>query len=102
MIAQLEQHRDEVADLCRRFGVRRLEVFGSASTDAFREGESDFDFLVEFESPEKPGYADRYFGFKEELEAFFGVPVDLVVERVIHNEYFKASVDASRSLLYAG
>lgn len=102
MIAQLEQHREEIADLCRRFGVRRLEVFGSASTGAFREGESDFDFLVEFESPEKPGYADRYFGFKDALEAFFGVEVDLVVERVIQNQSFRASVDASRSLIFAG
>ncbi len=102
MIAQHEEHREEIADLCRRFGVRRLEVFGSASTGAFREGESDFDFLVEFESPDQPGYSDRYFGFKAAVEEFFGVKVDLVVERVITNPYFKASVDASRSLLYVG
>lgn len=59
MIAQFEQHREEIADLCRRFGVRRLEVFRSASTGAFREGESDFDFLVEFESTDQPGVFAR-------------------------------------------
>src|SRR5690606_30475 len=101
VIAQLEEHRDEIADLCRRFGVRRLEVFGSASTGAFRPGESDFDFRVEFESPEAPGYAARYFGLKQELEDLLGASVDLVVERVITNRFFRASVDESRHPLYA-
>ena len=101
MIAQLEEHREEIADLCRRFGVRRLEVFGSASTGAFREGESDFYFLVEFESHEPEGYFNRYFGLKEGLEELLGTSVDLVVERAIKNPYFRASVDASRSMLYA-
>lgn len=101
MIQLVEQHRDEIADLCRQFGVRRLEVFGSAATGAFREGESDLDFLVEFESPDVPGYFDRYFGLKEALEALFGLSVDLVVDRAIKNPYFRASVDASRSLLFA-
>jgi len=101
VIAQLEQRREEIADLCRRFGVRRLEVFGSASTGAFREGESDFDFLVEFDATDQPGYADRYFDLKEALETLFAAPVDLVIERAIRNRIFKASVDESRSLLYA-
>ena len=37
MPALIEQHRDEIAGLCRRFGMRRLEVFGSAA----RGGDSD-------------------------------------------------------------
>ncbi len=101
MIAQLEEHREEIADLCRRFGVRRLEVFGSASTGAFREGESDFDFLVVYQESGWEGSFDRYFGLKEGLEELCGTSVDLVMDGAIKNPYFRASVDASRALLYA-
>jgi hypothetical protein len=38
--------RDAVAVLCRRFGVRRLAIFGSAVTDRFNEERSDVDFLA--------------------------------------------------------
>ena len=46
----IEQHRSEVIDLCRRYGVRRLELFGSAATGAFEPERSDLDFLVEFDA----------------------------------------------------
>ena len=101
MIAQLEQHREEIADLCRRFGVRRLEVFGSASTGTFRPGESDFDFLVEFADKGWQGSFNRYFGLKEGLEDLLGTSVDLVMDGAIKNRYFRASVDASRIPVYA-
>jgi predicted nucleotidyltransferase len=100
MIAQLEQHQAELEALCRRFQVRRLEVFGSAATGDFGE-ESDLDFLVEFEPPAGPGYADRYFGLLEALEALFGRPVDLVVASAIKNPYFRESVEQTRAVLYA-
>jgi predicted nucleotidyltransferase len=78
-----------------------LEVFGSAATDAFRQETSDLDFLVEFEQPTGPGYADRYFGLLEALEALFGRPVDLVVASAIKNPYFRESINKTRALLYA-
>ena len=48
MIELIEQHRPDLADLCRRFGVHRLEVFGSAADGQFDPTRSDIDFLVEF------------------------------------------------------
>ena len=101
MIAQLEEHREEIADLCRRFGVRRLEVFGSASTGTFREGESDFDFLVVYQDAGWEGSSDRYFGLKAALEGLLGASVDLVMDGAIENPYFRASVDESRALVFA-
>jgi len=38
--------------LCRRYGVRKLELFGSATDGAFDPRTSDLDFLVDFD----PGY----------------------------------------------
>ncbi len=46
----IESQLHELADLCRRFHVRRLEVFGSVTTDRFNPDTSDLDFLVEFET----------------------------------------------------
>lgn len=101
MIPDIQQQRGELEAICRRFGVSRLEVFGSAATGSFREESSDLDFLVEFELPAGPGYADRYFGLLEALEALFGQPVDLVVSSAIKNPYFRESINKTRALLYA-
>ena len=88
-------------ELCRRFRVLRLEIFGSAAAGRFHAEISDLDFLVEFEPPTGPGYADRCFGLLESLEALFARPVDLVVASTINNPYFRQSVDKTRTLLYA-
>jgi uncharacterized protein len=93
-LAALEQ-------LCRRFHVRRLHVFGSLAAGRDRPGESDIDFLVEFE-PLTPGtVADTYFGLLDALQELFGRPVDLVDATTIKNPYFRESVDESKQLVYA-
>ncbi len=98
-----EQHRTELEGLCRRYNVRRLDLFGSAARAAREErpGQSDLDFLVEF-GPIAPGaYADAYFGLLESLEALFGQRVDLVVASAIRNPYFLQAVERTKMLLYA-
>jgi hypothetical protein len=35
MIPLIEQHQTAIADLCREFGVAKLEHFGSAANGAF-------------------------------------------------------------------
>lgn len=90
----------EVAPLCRRFGVRRLDLFGSAATGAFDPARSDVDLLVEFD--DDPAHLfDRYFGLKESLEALYGRPVDLVAAGSLRNPYFIAAVNETRRLVYA-
>ena len=61
-------------DRLRRYGVRRIGVFGSAARGEETEG-SDLDFLVEFERKTFDAYMDLKF-FLEEL---FGREVDLVL-----------------------
>lgn len=101
MIAELTEHQDEVVALCRRFGVRRLEVFGSATGDEFDRARSDIDFLVELEPPGGTSRFDAFFGLKEGLEALFGRPVDLVDPSALDNPYFAAMVEQTRQELYA-
>jgi predicted nucleotidyltransferase len=91
----------ELAALCRRYRVRRLELFGSAAVGEDRPGESDVDFLVEFETLPPGSYADTYFGLMEALERLLGRPVDLVVASTVRNPYFRASVERTKTLLYA-
>ena len=95
----VSSYKDEVARLCVRFGIRRLEFFGSASTDDFDE-DSDIDCLIEF--VEGGGnHFHRYFDLKYALEEIFGRNVDLVVDTAIKNPYFRQAVDRSRQLIYA-
>ncbi len=101
MIAELHEHQDEVVELCRRFGVRRLDVFGSATGSEFDPARSDIDFLVELEPPVGTSRFDAFFGLKEGLEALFGRPVDLVDPSALKNPYFAAMVEHTRQELYA-
>jgi hypothetical protein len=101
MIPQIETHRAELAELCRRYHVRRLGLFGSAVTGAFRDESSDFDFLVEFEPLSPAAHADAYFGLLLALEDLLQRRIDLVEEGASDNPYFLQSVARSRMPLYA-
>lgn len=101
MHAVIESKRNQLAAVCRPFGVRRLEVFGSAARGDFDETRSDIDFLVEFDSAPQLGTLKAYFGLKDALEALFGRPVDLVSRGAVENPYVGASIDQDRKLLYA-
>jgi len=100
MASVLDPHLAEIRNLCRRYGVARLELFGSAASGAFDPQRSDLDFLVEFDS-DPSGLFDRYFGLKESLEALYGRRVDLVSTGSLRNPYFIEAVDKSRQLVYA-
>ena len=100
MASVLDSHFAEISDLCRRYGVSRLELFGSATTDAFDPQRSDLDFLVEFDADSSRLF-DRYFGLKESLEALYGHRVDLVTTGSLQNPYFIEAVNKSRQLVYA-
>jgi predicted nucleotidyltransferase len=68
-----------LAEVCRRYGVRELSLFGSAVRGEMRP-ESDIDIMVEFE----PGIRVGLIKFEllvEELESLTGRRVDLVTKR---------------------
>jgi predicted nucleotidyltransferase len=100
MIALIEENARELFELCRKFQVERLDLFGSAATTLFEPNSSDLDFVVEFTNRAPGTYLDRYLDFADALEALFQRPVDLITERAIHNPYFRRSLELTRRTVY--
>ena len=102
MHAAISDKKDELAELCRRYGVARLEVFGSAArgTD-FDPQSSDADFLVEFRLDDGRAPLRQYLDFAEALRQTLGLPVDLVESGAVRNPYLRVAIDRSRELVYA-
>ena len=77
MLKEIETHREQLAGLCRRYGVKRLELFGSPAcgTD-FQPGRSDIDFLIDFNEAQQPLF-DEYLALQDDLSELLGHRVEL-------------------------
>jgi predicted nucleotidyltransferase len=101
MHTDITQKRDGLAALCRRYGVTRLEVFGSAARGLdFDRDKSDFDFLVEFDPESSLSPLNQFFGLADALESLFGRPVDLIEAGVLKNPFVLADINRSREVVY--
>ncbi len=90
----------QLPEVCQRFGVRRLALFGSALRPDFR-ADSDLDFLVEFGPMPPEERAKAYFGLLEELEQLFGRPIDLVEAGAVRNPYVRRTIEQNQQTVYA-
>ena len=97
----IDEKRDEIVDLCRRYHVRALELFGSAVTNRFNPISSDIDFLVDYEALPPREHAACYFGLLFSLQDLLGREVDLVEVSAVRNPYFLQAIATDRVLLYA-
>ncbi|MEX0914761.1 MAG: nucleotidyltransferase domain-containing protein [Wenzhouxiangellaceae bacterium] len=78
MLKEIETHREQIAELCRRYGVKRLELFGSAARGSdFEPGRSDIDFLVDF-SADELHTLEQILDLEHQLSTLLGRPVDLM------------------------
>lgn len=68
----------ELADICRRYCVKRLSVFGSAARGELKP-DSDIDLLIEFQ-PGAPIGLFELENLNEELEKLLKRRVDLVTK----------------------
>ena len=101
MNALVMQNLEKIAELCRRHGVKRLELFGSAARDDFDPARSDVDFMVEFEPGPIRGSSDRYFGLARELETLLARPVDLVEVGCVRNPIVASYIERDKVRVYA-
>jgi predicted nucleotidyltransferase len=81
-----------MADLCVRYRVGRLALFGSATSEHFDPAASDVDVLAEFEPMPPVQHAASYFRLKEELKRLLGLPVDLVEPGAVRNPYLHQAI----------
>jgi predicted nucleotidyltransferase len=96
--SEIEKRREEIAEVCARLGVRRLELFGSGT----RSGSPrDLGFLVDLGDRPPAEYASAYFALLERLQALFARPVDLVTPAGLANPYFRQRVEQEKTSLYA-
>ena len=68
-----------LAEVCRRYGVKELSLFGSSARGEMRP-ESDVDIMVEFEPGVRIGLI-KFESLVDELESLAGRRVDLVTKR---------------------
>jgi predicted nucleotidyltransferase len=88
---------DRIAEICQRYGVARLEVFGSVGRGEERP-DSDVDVLYELAPGARLGWEIE--DLADELSAVLGRPVDLVSRRALH-ERLRDAMLAEAKLLYA-
>lgn len=97
------QHIPRIRELAEEYGVAKLEIFGSAMTDAFDVERSDVDFIVHY--PE--GYSFGYFGknlfdLEDNLAKTLGRPAQLVMTSALEKNYFRETANATRTTIYVG
>lgn len=97
MTVDLEALRPRLAELCRKYGVIELSVFGSVARGDDRP-DSDVDFLYVNDPDNVLGM--EFFGLGEELEELVGRKVDLVPKDYLH-WVIKESILAEARPLYA-
>lgn len=100
MTYEISERAKELEQLCIDYRVQRLDLLGSAVTGQYNPGESDLDFVVEFQPLPAGEYADAYFGLLESLEQLFNCPVDLIIGSANKNPYFLQSVEKTRTAIY--
>ncbi len=84
-------------EVCERYGVASLEVFGSVARGEDRP-DSDIDLLYVLKPGTRLGF--RIFDLEDDLAEVFGRPVDLV-GRTSVNRYIRDQVLADARRLYA-
>ena len=89
LLTDLHIDQERLTECCRRYGVARLETFGSfASGDAGPE--SDLDLLVTFRPLARVGL--EFVALQQELEEIVGRRVDLLTRESVEispNKYFR-------------
>jgi predicted nucleotidyltransferase len=95
----LEYDEHALAELCQRWHIRELKLFGSQARGDARP-DSDVDLMVSFDEGQKPSLS-RFVGLIDELEVLFGRKVDLLTDQPIRNPYRRLSIERDLTPLYA-
>jgi predicted nucleotidyltransferase len=101
VVPTIAELKSRVPDFCRRYGIKRLEVFGSVARGEAQPG-SDIDLLVTFRPEVHPGL--DFFFIQDQLEELLGSRVDLLTRRSVElgdNPIRRRSILGSTLDIYA-
>ena len=99
--AIIEHVRGDIAQLCKRYGVRELALFGSVLRSDFSPTSSDVDAVVNFGPAADDSLARQYFDFKTALERLLSRPVDLVELEAMPDTRLKRIIERTKVPIYA-
>ena len=77
------------AENLNKYGIKKIGIFGSVTFDSSGPT-SDIDVVVELDRPDM----FSLIGIKQDLEALFNMPVDIVRYRKNMNKYLKQRIDS--------
>lgn len=97
--AKLRIPKNEIAALCRKYGVKKLSLFGSAARGEMKPG-SDVDLMVEFKAGQAPSLWDGPDMHKEFSSLFDGRRVDLVPPEIMRNPYRRKTIEPDLKVIY--
>ena len=101
MIPDVAERTAELPEICQRYHVARLDIYGNAATADFLAETDCLTFLVEFQFLPLGDYFDTYFGLLESLEELFGLPVKLMTTyALVTNPYARPIDEATKMKLY--
>lgn len=101
MQAFVEGKLEGIRALARGYGVARLELFGSAATDAFDPARSDVDFLAAYpEGYDFGPWLGRLQDFERDLAELLGRDVDVVMVSALNNKWFRREAEKTRTVVY--
>ena len=91
---------NELNEICKRFNVKRLYVFGSISSDTFDIKKSDIDLIVELDQMDPVEKGETLMKLWDRFEELFGRKVDLLSKTTVRNPYLQKGIDATKQLIY--
>lgn len=103
MTSLIKDNLASIRDICRRYGVQKMFVFGSAASEAHFNETSDIDLLYKFQPEvealsvnEQPDFFEMLFTFEELL----GRKVDLIDLTRVKNPYFIQAINQHKQKIY--
>ena len=93
----IEIPAEKIAQICRKYGVKEMAIFGSAARGEMRP-DSDVDIFVEFYPEVRIGW--EFFDLEEELAQVFARKVDLGTKRIL-KPWIRHEVMRDARIIYA-
>jgi len=99
MPTAIEIDQAAIEAFCKKWKVTEFSLFGSVLREDF-SADSDIDVLLDFDGPTGLSLFE-WIEMKDELEALFGRPIDMLAKEGLRNPFRRESILNRREVMYA-